>query len=104
MAFTIITNNVPRDIVYAHDLPVDARAEFDYVDWNAVENGEESGSFARYKGTWYDLNDLERVTSNGVPALFGGWDGYVSDTFFSGILVRYADEHYESVVFGRYYC
>jgi hypothetical protein len=104
MSFTIITNNVPRDVVEAYELPADARAEFDYIDWNAVENGEESGSFARYKGTWYDLNDLEGSGSNIAGNPFDGWDAYQSDTFFSGILVRYADEHFESVVFGRYYC
>jgi hypothetical protein len=96
---TIITNNVPRDVLDAHELTVRERAEFDYIDWDAIEAGRDSASFVRYKGYTYDLGDVE---STRQVAAFRGWDGFVSDSFFSGVLFRYCDD-YEQIVCGRYY-
>ena len=104
-AVTIITNNVPRDILDGWDVPAQVRAEFDYVDWQAVEEGRDSVSFFQYKGEWYDLGDIP-ARSTHVPTNeadpFHAWDGVASDSFFSGILVRYCDDH-ESIIVGRYY-
>ena len=95
----IITNNQPRFIVDASTLPIEQRESFDYIDWAAVEDGSESASFVQYKGSWYDLGEFMTVAGMGDP--FAGWDGYSSDTYFSGILVKFADE--DSVIMGRYY-
>jgi hypothetical protein len=97
----IITNNVPRDVLEAHELSAEERADFDYLDWSAIERGEDSASFVRYKGELLDLGDLERTNSLMDPA-FSAWDGYRSDSFFSGVLMRWA-EGFEAVVMGRYY-
>lgn len=102
---TIITNNVPRDIVDAWQLPTDARADFDYLDWDAIERGEDTASFFQYRGEWYDLGDIparHQHVPTDEPDPFQGWDGLASDSFFSGIVVRYAND-FESVVVGRYY-
>lgn len=104
---TIITNSHPRDVLYGHDLTETERAEFDYIDWNAVEDGRASAEFARYRGQLYDLNDTE-----GIPQFARGWDAYISDSYFSGIVFRYPRENYlgkieidtERVIVGRYYC
>lgn len=93
----IITNHVPREVVDAWELTPAERSEFDYLDWKAIEQGEASANFVRYKRELYDLGDLEFP----VPEPLRGWDAYVSDTFFSGILVKWIDE--ESVIMGRYY-
>jgi hypothetical protein len=100
---TIITNNVPRDVIDAWELTADERDEFDYLDWTAIENGEDSASFIRYKGELYDLGEFERWDNPASPTQGTTWDGMRSDTFFSGVLVRYADESCETVVIGRYY-
>lgn len=98
---TIICNNVPRDLIDAWELTEAERAEFDYLAWDKIEAGEDSASFFRYKGEVYDLGDCE--TTSSTANIFPQWDGYYSQTFFSGVLVRYADEHFETVVVGRYY-
>jgi hypothetical protein len=102
---TVITNGVPRDIVDGWQVPAGVRADFDYVDWDAVDRGEDSVSFFRYKDAWFDLGDIP-ARSPHVPAdepdPFAGWDGVASDSFFSGILVRYVDD-FERVIVGRYY-
>lgn len=94
----VITNNVPRDIVEGYELTPEERKEFDYVDFAAIEAGNDSASFFRYQGRVYDLGEF--MTTSGVE-FPGRWDGYQSDSYFSGILVRYVDE-FERVIVGRY--
>ena len=96
----VITNNQPRDIIDGWELSPDARGEFDYIDWPAVERGEASPQFFRFKG---ELHDLGEFSATGVfgetyPEV-GQWDGYRSDSFFSALVVRYVED-YERVVVG----
>jgi hypothetical protein len=95
---TVITNHVPRDIIDAYELTADERAEFDYIDWPAVEEGSASASFFRYRGELYDLSEFE-VWDNPASPTRGEWDGFRSDSFFSGLVVRYVDDS-ERVVVG----
>ena len=98
MAITVITNNVPRDIIEAHELTEDERSEFDYIDWKDVEMGRDNPMFFRYKGEVYDLGEME-----GPIELEGErWDQHISETFFSGIVIRWMNL-FEQVVVGRYY-
>lgn len=100
----IITNNVPRDVVYGYELTQheEVKKEFDYIDWKAIEEGNDgSTSFVRYKGEWIHLDDLE-YSSTPQPEFMVGWDAYRSDTFFSGILVKFCEDS-EQVIMGRYY-
>lgn len=101
----IITNNVPRDIIYGYELTPEEREDFDYLDFGEDGDGTVRES-ARYKRELYDLGDFMAVDFR-YSAPFGMvWDGYISDTFFSGILVRYVFEDgqpTEQVIMGRYY-
>ena len=98
---TVKTNNVPRDIIDAWELTLREREEFDYLDWEKIEAGEDSASFFRYRGELYDLGEFERWDNPNSPTR-AGWDGFTADTYFSGIVVRYVDEC-ERVVVGTYY-
>jgi hypothetical protein len=42
------------------------------------------------------------VATDDTRHAFAGWDGYISDSFFSGVLFRFADE--DHVIVGRYTC
>ena len=105
---TIITNNVPRDIVESWELTPAERAEFDYLDWDKLAAGEDSRSFFRYRGEIYDLGDF----GEGTFPYDRRWS-YQSDSFFSGVLVRCAPNpddptnpdsiDDERVICGRYY-
>jgi hypothetical protein len=99
----IITNGHHRDVIDAWQLTPAERAEFDYLDWGAIEAGNDSASFFRYRG---ELHDLGEFTANwglsrdsGLPDSLAGWDGHRSDSFFSALVVRYVD-NYEGVVVG----
>jgi len=97
----VITNNIPRDVLDAWELAPAEREEFDYLDWAAIEKGEDSASFIRYKGELYDLGEFMRW-DNPASLTRQGWDGVRSDTFFSGLLVRYVED-FERVVVASYY-
>lgn len=92
---SIKTNNVPRDVVYGYELTETEAAEFDYME------DINEGSFARYKGVVYDLGDF-MIVSGSINENFPGWDGYASDSFFSGVLVKYTSKDFDQVVFGWY--
>ena len=94
----IITNNVPRDIVYGHELTPKEREDFDY--YTPKELNE--ATFFRYKGEVYDLGEFMRWNNPASPTR-NGWDGYRGDSFFSGLVVRYTDD-FERVVVGLYLC
>jgi hypothetical protein len=97
----IITNNVPRDIVYGYELTDKERKEFEYIDFDSDDGA--CHDFVRYKGELIDLQDLEGGWGSHIMSTtFKGWSAYRSDTFFSGILVRFVED-YEKVVMGRYY-
>ncbi len=101
--FTIRTNNVPRDIIEGYELSAGERAEFDYIDWQAVEAGEASPQFFRYRGELYDLAEFSYNSTLPGPMdnPLARWGGYRSDSFFSGLVIRYCDD-FERVVVGLY--
>ncbi len=110
------TNNIPRDVINAWELSAEERAEFDYLDWPAIDDGRDSRDFFRYRGQLYDLGDFLRIIPPGSERRhptecdsrqFQGWDGYQSDSYFSGLLIRWArDERgepdFERVIVGLY--
>jgi hypothetical protein len=104
MALTIKTNRIPRDVLRWHDLTPKERAEFDYLD---TEERQDEASFMRYRNWTYDLGEFMRCPADSSPAPdslgFSGWDGYHSDSYFSGILIRYPDSDCEQVIAATYY-
>lgn len=88
MAYVITTNNHVRTAVDAFLLPPEVRAEFDYVDWRAIDSGEDFRAFVQYRGEWFDLSDV-MMAPHSLKAL--GYDGFNSDSHWSGIAFRYFD-------------
>ena len=91
MGIKVITNNIPRDVLYWFDLTPDEREEFDWLLDSSTLTPEDA-TFFRYKGEVYCLEDMEEPH----PDLIGEWDAQLCDTFFSGILVRYAREDWDT--------
>ena len=100
---TVRTNFHSRPIIDAWELSADERKDFDYLNWQAIENGNDSASFFRYRGTLYDFGEFSRdfgiTKGSGLPESLSKWDDYVSESAFSAIVVRYVDD-YESVIVG----
>ena len=111
----IVTNNVPRDVISGYEMdPKILKKEFD-IDIEGM-NDDQIGDlcsmeFVKFRGVWYDLQDFITTRpgpwNHGLPEEFREWDGYSSDSFFSGVLLKYAKEDDridpERVVLGTYY-
>ena len=84
---TIITNHHRREIIDAWELTAKEREEFDYLDWEAIEKGEDSASFVRYRGELIDMGDVLLCTDPTLTAQ--GWQGFNADSFWSGMAFKY---------------
>jgi hypothetical protein len=91
----IRTNNKPRHLIYGYELTEQERKDFDYLESEELD----TSTFFRYKGQIYSLGDFMRCESDELK----NWHGYLSDSFFSGVLVRLSDCG-ESLVVATYYC
>jgi hypothetical protein len=90
---TIITNNVPREIIHGFDLSALELAEFDYYEEPL------DMAYFKYKGNIYDLGEFMVLGQEGELA---DWDGIHSEGYFSGILIKLSDCG-DAVTCGRYY-
>ena len=99
----IKTDNIPRHLVYGYELTLKECAEFDYLSPEELNERD----FVRYKGQVYDLGEFMRIDKTVAPHPqregWEDWHGYSSDSFFSGVLVKFSDDG-ESVVLGTYFC
>jgi len=89
----IITNNKPRFMTDYLDLPQEQQDDY------FILHGEDAfeQSYIQYKGIWYCLGDFVRTDEN-FPSC---WAGYSSDSFFSGVLIRFSHDE-DFVVMGTY--
>ena len=87
----IITNNQPRLLLYGYELTDKEKQDFDYLE------DIDSNNFVKYKGSIYDAGEFMRVDNDYLK----DWDGYSSDSYFSGILIKYIDS--DHVIVARYY-
>ena len=83
MTLKIITNNVPRLLLYGYELTPEQKSDFDYID------DIDSHPFVIFKGNVYDIGEFMRTPSHNSP--FTEWHGYRSDSYFSGVLIKYCD-------------
>ena len=94
----IRTNHQPRNLTDAYELSAKERAEFDYLDWAAIDAGEDSATFVRYLGRLYDVGEFLR--SDGFGEF---WHGADTDTFFSATLIHLCADDNDKVIMGRAY-
>lgn len=90
----ITTFKKPCDVVLWGELsPIEQRA-FGYL--HTVERRQEARFFRRH-GWVYDLGEFSRVEGRENTS-FAEWDGYLADSYFSSVLVRYVDDHTRVIV------
>lgn len=103
----IKTNNKPRPILSYWELSNKQKniVDKEYQGLDDIENH----SFIFYKDFPYLLSDFTRVNNNiwcNMPnnsqIVTGGWHGYLSETFFSAILIKVCADN-ETCIIGVYY-
>lgn len=97
----IVTNNVPRFTIDAHELTLKERADFDYLSWDLIDKGEgDNATFFKFKGQLYDVGEFLNC---GHSSGMSGWDGCASDSAWSGVLIKCVGNNFDSVIVGRYF-
>ena len=91
----IISNNKPRFLTYGYELSAKEKSDFDYIEADEIDLHE----FVRYNGHVYDCSEFMRTGNNEALKC---WDGYTSDTYFSGVLIKLSGDG-ESAIMGRYF-
>ena len=95
----IRTNHHWRQVVYGYELTEVQKADFDYINADDFD----MHSFFVYKGQVIDSGEVFAISHNmatSQPA-FEAWHGYQSDSFFSGIVVKFSDD-FEEYQIGTY--
>ena len=102
MTLTIKTNNQPRQTVPGYVLFANEaiRARFDYLSDDEFRDE----SFIKYRGQWYAMCDFMRVEKYDIELMKQGWHGHQDASFFSGVLIKWADDCGDEVIMGTYYC
>ena len=86
----IITNNQYRPLLNFYELSLEQQSSVDWVD---LEDREYSHFFV-YKGYPYHTSMFLRTETP-------GWDGILSDSYFTGVLARLSKDG-ESILVGRF--
>lgn len=86
----IVTNGHERLLLNYDQLSAKEQADFDWT-------GAADADYIRYKGNVICVSEFMRSGD-----VFPGWDGYSSDSFFSGLLVRYVEDDNDRVIMGWY--
>ena len=94
----IKTNGIPRPVIYGRELTEAERVDFGYLSSTNGEEGIEDAEFFRYNGAVFHVGEF--LLASGID--IDGWDGYLPQTFFSGVLIRFAGDEQDQVVVGRY--
>lgn len=96
----VITNNHARMLLMWAELPEGiGESEFDYVE----DGDRHEPRFFNYRGAWYDAFEFEYIFDQYCYApLRDKWAAVQTDSFFSGIVIRW-HRCPESVIVGRYY-
>lgn len=101
MAIEVTSNYQARELLCFYDLPKKWQKEFDYI---KEEEEKFDARFFHYRGWFYDTHEFMRLETDMMPAPYrmpNYWHGYQSDSFWSGIVLRYCND-YESVIVGLF--
>lgn len=80
----IKSNHQWRGFLYRDEIPESVLdSDFDYLEPDEIDG------FIKYKGQFYHLSEFMCVPDNAFP---GDWQGYASDSAFSGVLVRVSQD------------
>jgi hypothetical protein len=84
---TITTDHKWKDLKYHYEVPAKVLADqFDHLD--PEDNGYDG--YIQYRGRWYHLSDF--MTLDKSNPLHGHWKAYLSDSFYSGIVLRLSND------------
>ena len=81
----IKTDHKWKQFKYGYD--VEKRKDYKYYDW--MDENDKGDGWIIYHRRLYHISDFMRIEN--IPE-FSGWNGYHSDSFFSGVLIKLSDD------------
>ena len=88
----IITDHKWKNFRYGYEVPAKIRLE-DY-DW--LEDEEKFDKWIKYRDRYYHLSEFmnlhNKIHCVNPPEFMDGYDGYISDSFFSGVLIKISED------------
>ena len=92
MADIKLFHSCKRDYTYYYDLTADQKAEVDSY-YDHLDEDERMDHFIIYHDTVYHISDFMRCGYSGARSPFDPfWHAYLSDSFFSGILIHHCTD------------
>lgn len=82
---TIKTDRKWRNFKYGYEVP--DKVIVQYFPHLNNDDGDASDGFIHYRRRWYHVSDFMAVTE-GNPLEEMGFDGYLNDTYFSGVAIE----------------
>ncbi len=80
----IVTNNIPRPVVYGYELTDKQKADFDYLD------DVDSAAFVIYKGIVYAMDEIMRLPAGSLE-YSAGYHGYYCNSAFGGVIFKFSE-------------
>lgn len=82
----IKTNNHRRQFKYRYEVPEKViQDQFSHLSDDDIDG------FIFYRDYWYHTSDFMRISAD-APINFNKYNGYLSDSFFSGILINISSD------------
>ena len=90
MSIDIITDHKWKQFKYSNEVPKSVLNDYDWLD-----EDEKFDGWINYRKNWYHISDFmschNTIHSRNNPFKKFGYDGYLSDSFFSGVLIKTSD-------------
>lgn len=83
----VVTNNHTRRFLYGYEVPKHVRDDYEHLD-----HAEALDGWIAYRNRWYHESDFI-LTPTDSPLRAAGWDAYLSDSYFSGVVFTPVDAH-----------
>jgi hypothetical protein len=93
---TVITNGHWYELLTMADCI--GKRGFDVSDFDYIEDDEKyNPRLFKYRGCFYDTHEFEahdptKSAPNHLATRLTGWHGFQSDSYFSGVAIRYDDD------------
>ena len=92
MDITIMTDHKWKQFKYGYEVPKHVLND----DYDHLNEDEKLDGWIKYRRRWYHISDFmschNSIQSSNNPFKVLGYDGYLSDSFFSGVLIKLADD------------
>lgn len=98
MALVIKSDKKWHTFKYGYELPKKWRKSKDWLKGEEFDNA----NFAYYRKWYFALDEFMRIEPSAATRGFRGWDGYLNETYDSGVIIKVSSNG-DRYKIGRFY-